>query len=49
MAPKLEKEWQTQLESVEKRVMESIEKLDRKMTETTQLFGKVMKNIAKSN
>lgn len=50
MPPKGEKEWQTQLETMGKKVMDSIEKLDKKVTDSTQdLFEKMVENISKSN
>lgn len=50
MAPKVEREWQNQLDAMDKRVMKSIEKLDKRVTESSQeLFGKMIENITKSN
>lgn len=50
MAPKVDKEWQSHVEAMEKRVMDSINKLDKRMVENTQeLYGKVTENMVASN
>lgn len=50
MAPKIEREWQSQLDAMEKRVMERIENLDKKIMENTKELCSTMKeNLVKSN
>lgn len=48
MPPKLEKEWQSQLEAMEKRIADNIDSLDRKMTETLVQYNKKLMGEIKS-
>lgn len=50
MSPKLDKEWQSQLEAMEKRMAENIENLDKKITENTkELLSSMADNLNKAN
>lgn len=46
MAPKVDEEWQALLDAIAKRMTESIEKLDKRITENTQdLYDKMKERI----